>query len=608
MPAIPVVPRARRKDGASSLPVDELLRPLIVSNRRGLVCLTAPPGGGKTTALAYLRSKLPAEVRLFDADQRPAARSAANDAMVILATASAAQDTTTIAVFELCPWTMDDCIAYLAARHRERAKLVLERLSGMEAVLSFPGAVQLAVAVLDRMAADSSIASVPEALSGIVAEHPMPETDRESLVLVFFRNLGVDISDVPERTLPWWLRHGAMQRMFIAHWITDRLSEGAVPACLNRTLARPVLDELAFLLRSRLPAVATLERLLASNPQGPAIPMTASLLLRLDPAWRPIYGPPLNLAQADLRSAQWSGMDLHGSALGQADCRGADFRDADLSDVKGAGAIMTDANLRGARLVRGAFTDAQFGGADLSHCDLSEASFRRSDLTGASLQSATAVRACFDHAILNCVAHRASFRLASLVDTEIGASDFKDCDFSYARLSGVSMRRAVWHGASFHEATLFRCNLEGLTIDGADFTKANLAGSLLTGSVMPGACFRDACLTDTGLAEIDWEGADLSDADLRNASFHLGSSRSGLVGSTIPCEGSRTGFYTDDFYEQDYKSPEEIRKAALVGADLRGANLSHTDFYLVDLRGAKYTEDQERHFVLCGAILATRVS
>ena len=44
-----------------------------------------------------------------------------------------------------------------------------------------------------------------------------------------------------------------------------------------------------------------------------------------------------------------------------------------------------------------------------------------------------------------------------------------------------------------------------------------------------------------------------------------------MVGSTIPCEGSRTGFYTDDYNEQDYKSPEEIRKACLCGADLRGA-------------------------------------
>ncbi len=67
------------------------------------------------------------------------------------------------------------------------------------------------------------------------------------------------------------------------------------------------------------------------------------------------------------------------------------------------------------------------------------------------------------------------------------------------------------------------------------------------------------------------EGEALTGADLRFATFHLGSTRSGLVGSPIACEGSRTGFYTDDFDAQDFKPPEEIRKANLCGADLRGA-------------------------------------
>jgi hypothetical protein len=52
------------------------------------------------------------------------------------------------------------------------------------------------------------------------------------------------------------------------------------------------------------------------------------------------------------------------------------------------------------------------------------------------------------------------------------------------------------------------------------------------------------------------------------------------VGSPIACEGSRTGFYTDDFEEQTFKSPEEIRKANLCNADLRGAKLDGVDFYL----------------------------
>lgn len=125
---------------------------------------------------------------------------------------------------------------------------------------------------------------------------------------------------------------------------------------------------------------------------------------------------------------------------------------------------------------------------------------------------------------------------------------------------------------------------------------------------MPLTDFRGAKLMNTGLAEIDWPNADLRDANLTGASFHMGSSRSGLVGSPIACEGSRTGFYTDDYNDQDFKAPEEIRKANLCGADLRGAKVEGVDFYLVDLRGAKYTPEQGEHFARCGAILRSRVA
>ncbi len=137
----------------------------------------------------------------------------------------------------------------------------------------------------------------------------------------------------------------------------------------------------------------------------------------------------------------------------------------------------------------------------------------------------------------------------------------------------------------------------------ANFERANLAGCLLTGSRIRGGQFRKANLSRAGLAEIEWDDADLRDANFSQASFHMGSARSGLVGSTIPCEGSRTGFYTDEFNEQLYKSPEEIRKACLCGANLLGAKVSKTDFYLVDLRRAIYSKAQARHFSKSGAIL-----
>jgi uncharacterized protein YjbI with pentapeptide repeats len=124
---------------------------------------------------------------------------------------------------------------------------------------------------------------------------------------------------------------------------------------------------------------------------------------------------------------------------------------------------------------------------------------------------------------------------------------------------------------------------------------------------MPRANFLGANLCNAGLADIDWPNANLRDADLRGASFHLGSSRNGLVGSPIACEGSRTGFYTDDYNDQNVKPAEEIRKANLRGADLRGAKIEGVDFYLVDLRNANYTSNQAEHFRSCRAILEDRV-
>ncbi len=124
---------------------------------------------------------------------------------------------------------------------------------------------------------------------------------------------------------------------------------------------------------------------------------------------------------------------------------------------------------------------------------------------------------------------------------------------------------------------------------------------------MPQASFYKATLRGAGLADIQWEQADLREADLSGCSFHLGSSRSGLVGSPYPGHGSRTGFYTNDYDDQVYKPPEQIRKANLRGADLRGANVQDTDFYLVDLRQARYDRDQAEHFRRCDAILEERM-
>ena len=153
---------------------------------------------------------------------------------------------------------------------------------------------------------------------------------------------------------------------------------------------------------------------------------------------------------------------------------------------------------------------------------------------------------------------------------------------------------------------MFKCDFEGSEAEGVNFVGADLLGANFTSSRMPGANFANANLNGAKLGDVNWEGVNLTYAKLRGCTFHFGSSRSGLVGSPIASEGSRTGFYTDDFDQQTYRPPEEIRKANLCGADLTGADLTDTDFYLVDLRGAIYTPEQFEHLRRCGAILFDR--
>jgi len=97
-----------------------------------------------------------------------------------------------------------------------------------------------------------------------------------------------------------------------------------------------------------------------------------------------------------------------------------------------------------------------------------------------------------------------------------------------------------------------------------------------------------AVLRGAGLADIILECADLRCVLFDGVTFDMGSSGSGVVDRPLASEGTRTGFYTDEYEEQHSRDPEEVRKADLCGADLRGDKVKTVDFYLVDLRGAIY--------------------
>jgi len=583
----PVAPRARRPGSTAALPLEQLVLPILQSHSEGRINIIAGPGEGKTTALKHLRAVIPQSfhIRLVDTKRiEIAARIVTSKAVL--------DNCEMLAVFELCPWTLDDCLEYLVAVHRPQCASVLSRLKDDPSLPALKGNPQLLTLAMDSMARDSSIASAREALRIHISNLPVESLPKDEAKFI--------------KRHFYWFRHDFVKDIYTASQIAGELSRGSIPAQLNSPLVK-LIPEFAAAIRTSRPAIQCLEKLVKDQYSHAAVPMAVSILLRLDPDWRPSSGHGLRLTNAELPNARWAGLDLSEAILSGADFSGADLNGANLTFAFADSATFDRANLRGARLDQTFLENASFQSADLSDASAVKAKFSLTNLKGANLFRSILTGASFEQAVLddaNC--QWADFSEAILALITVSGANFQSASFSHAQLHRVDMTEAQWTGAAFPNARLLACNLEGLQLPYVNFQGANLLKSLLTATLIPGGKFANANLEETGLAHIEWENADLRGANFTKASFHLGSTRSGLVGSIIPCEGSRTGFYTDDFNEQDFKSPEEIRKACLVGANLRGAKVEGSDFYLVDLRRALYSKAQAEHFSKTGAILVSR--
>jgi uncharacterized protein YjbI with pentapeptide repeats len=652
-----VVPRARAVEGGAALPLHERILNLVAARRRGPVNLYGPPGSGKSAALAHLAAVLPgdAPVALLDCGTPELAAAVGRKCLAVYATRGRQAPGNQIAL-EMAPWGEDDWVEYLAATRRGRCSSVMERLRACDDRGILGGRPELWRVVLDSMAADTGLPDVASALrSHLASQLADPNArdaamdfslqmlilgaarDRDAVPRIAPKHLGgpqlrglaelattLSATAAPD-TLPAdaarLVRHRAVQVALAAQCVLWQLRRGAgVVDLLESRLPRDLIREVAALASmADLPTIGKLkqkpgasipsptERLkeitAGADPRGH--PVAISILHAAGVGWRPEGKRLPFLGGADLTRAKWEGVDLSHAVLVDSDLSGADLGRASLDYC------MADRTLfRGVRLVRASLAklaarEADFTAADLSHAraagaDLRDAMLRgsildRADLSAARLEGADLVGASLRGAVLV----HAKFGKAAM----LGRADLADADLTGAAFEQTNFRDVRLAGCCFREATLIACDLEEITLDQADFTGAALTKSYLTGSRLRSASFRGADLRETGLADVDWAGADLRRADLRGASFHAGSTRCGLVGSMVPCEGSRTGFYTDDYNDQDFKRPEEIRKANLRGADLRGAKIKGVDFYLVDLRGARYTPKQERHLRRTGAIL-----
>jgi uncharacterized protein YjbI with pentapeptide repeats len=595
----------------------EEIQELVARKWTGRVLLVGPPGSGKTTALRHLAAVLPTEAGIRFVDEPCVAAIAKmpvgafeivalNDLFVVPAEVR----------YRLANWAKDDLIEYLLHAHPQRCASVVARIGPADLAL-LQGIPDLWQIVLEQLAKDDAIPDVATALNHYLQTH-LADTD----LIERARSACLNLVMTPEKhgleTLTQLakpaqidgllraLRHPAMRLLLAAERVAADLHGEADCDFLARRLPYELVRAVATTVREDAQSLEHLNTLLAGPPWSHA--MAASLLHAAGQQWSPPPDRRAILTGAYLGGIRWPGVNLVNGRFDEVDFHNADLSKADLSHADVFRVDLRAAQLAGAVLQGCQANEAKLDGAILREARATHVRFERATLRRAVLDDAylhAAVFSCADLA-------GTSFVGATLTHAVFTECKWEDADFTTADLAGawmpyLSLRTARFGGADFKDANLTGCDLEYMSLPRAHFEKTNLHYGLLTGSDMPDGDFRNANLRHAGLAEVEWERADLRGADLRGASFHLGTTRSGLVGSPIACEGSRTGFYTDDFEEQTYKAPEEIRKANLCGADLRGARLDGVDFYLVDLRGAHYDQEQQVHFRRCGAILEARV-
>jgi uncharacterized protein YjbI with pentapeptide repeats len=616
----PVQPRVLSLPSLTPLLLDEEIRSLIKAGARGNIAISGGIGSGKTTALEHLAAILPPDVldeQVALLDEPARCQLADKPVRLVVYTAGRCfPDVSHLAVYGLAAWNQDDLIEYLLAVHRSRCASVMARVHADDHLL-LGGLPELWRIALDRLAGADALPDVRRALHRHLEEH-LSDTDLLERARSACLNAAVtpklSLADaVREIARPGFaaslirlLRHPPMQQLLASERIAADLHGATDCDYLAKRLPRQLVEATGRLIAADDRALAHLRALLAGPPWSHA--MAASLLhaagastdlkdscpshlagAYLDGvSWPGVKLVDANLCEADLAAANLGGADLTGTIASNTRLCLASLHDACVTEIIAIQADVQDADLSRVHGEQADFSSTNLERADFSDAQLPYVTFANSNLTAAVFRGAKLCHAVFSSAILQ-------------------DADFTDADLSGAVLSGLRLNESCWEGARFSEAQLGGCDLEYMSLPWADFEKAYLSCALLTGSTILGGNFRGACLRDAGLADIEWEGADLRNADLRGASFHMGSTRSGLVGSTIPCEGSKTGFYTDDYDEQTYKAPEEIRKANLCGADLRGAIFDGVDFYLVDLRGARYDAKEEAHLRRCGAILEARV-
>ena len=510
-------------------------------------------------------------------------------------------------------WGQDEVIEYLIAKSPGRCKSVMARLAASNDLWLGNGSPRVLSIVLDSMIESDEIKSVEQAIQFYFDSLEITERQKHKLryfcmkhmfddVDVIVSLLGLTPHVIKEETVKF-LSNQTVRYVIVTQRIVEILHDRRTPRILKRKWPVGFIQFVASKINGDVYANEYLNDV--ANKRGiHQAANAASLLVQNDTNWTPSRKSKHCYDFAKLQSVSWQGVQLPCATLINADLSFSNLLKVNLHKAIATSSNFQQAKLAAANLEKASFWRTDFRQATMRAAQAHRASFKNADFENAIMECsdfsfADFTLACFRGTNLsNCNLDNAKFSNADLSETNLARSSLMN-----VLMNQVDFRTANLEGVSFIAAKLKSCNFEDVTLDGVELTGSFLGKSLFTGSKFRNCKMQGCDLRAAKLAEIDWEDCDLKGADFTGCHFHMGSTRSGTLDSPYPSHGTRTGYYTDDYNDHYFKRPEEIRKANLCGCDLSRANVYQADFYLVDLRGAKYNEDQEEHFQRCGAIL-----
>ncbi len=302
-----VKPRVLVGDQGGLLLENEI-QELLDQGVRGIVAVIGFAGAGKTTALQHLAavfSETPHLV-LMDADQAAEADfSALHSNRLVIYAAVTPRPFHHRKEFALAPWTKDDVIEYILARHREKSASIMRRIR-WDSPDNRHGIPEIWLATVDQLASDESILNETEALRlYLLSLVPNAEHRRRvgelSLALIaaeasghdFGRGHGQDDGGPFTPALLQFTRYRKVMLLFAAEQMLENL-RGEKPGEFLHT--RQPRDLIHLVARSLTPGSPEVERLHSfMDSSRSAQPMAASLLHEMDGAWRPARKVGVNL-------------------------------------------------------------------------------------------------------------------------------------------------------------------------------------------------------------------------------------------------------------------------------------------------------------------------